>query len=67
MLGGYILDNYLLRHLLFQSVVTGLYCSLEMGGLAQQRNNQSKFSFKLEEVSRKLEGISEPLKETKPD
>jgi len=38
-----------------------------MGGLAEQRNNQLKFSFKLEEVSRKLEGISEPLKETKPD
>jgi hypothetical protein len=38
-----------------------------MGGLAEQRNNQSKFSFKLEEVSRKFEGIGEPLKETKPD
>jgi len=67
MLGSCILDNYLLRHLLFQRVVTGLFYSLEMGGLAEQRNNQSKFSFKLEEVSRKFEGIGEPLKETKPD
>jgi len=35
--------------------------------LAEQRNNQSEFSFKLEEVSRKFEEIREPLKEAKPD
>jgi hypothetical protein len=35
--------------------------------LAEQRNNQSEFSFKLEEVSTKFAGIKEALKEVKAD
>jgi hypothetical protein len=35
-------------------------------GLAEQRNNQSEFSFELEELSTKFEGIKEPIKKVKP-
>jgi hypothetical protein len=33
-------------------------------GLADQRVNQSGFSFELEELSKKFEGIKEPEKKT---
>jgi len=35
-------------------------------GLAEQRNNQSEFSFELEELSTKFAGIKEPIKKVKP-
>jgi len=34
--------------------------------LAEQRNNQSDFSFELEELSTKFAGIKEPVKKVKP-
>lgn len=33
--------------------------------LAEQRNNQSEFSFELEELSTKFAGIKEPVKKSK--
>jgi len=34
--------------------------------LAEQRDNQSEFSFELEELSTKFAGIKEPVKKVKP-
>jgi len=34
-------------------------------GLAEQRNNQSEFSFELEVLSTKFSGIKEPVKKIK--
>jgi hypothetical protein len=36
--------------------------SVEWCGLAEQRNNQSEFSFELEELSTKFAGMKEPVK-----
>jgi len=34
--------------------------------MSEQRNNQSEFSFELEELSTKFSGIKEPGKKVKP-
>ena len=54
------LDSYQLIELLFHSSLLGLL--LESGDVAEQRNNQSEFSFELEELSSKFAGIKEPVK-----
>ena len=41
--------------------LSGVVCDL-----AEQRNNQSEFSFELEELSLKFAGIKDPEKNIKP-
>ena len=61
-------DKLLLKHLLFGWVVTAVSidCGVECG-LSEQRNNQSGFSFELEELSTKLAGIEGVKKKVNPD
>ena len=54
----------------FISIVSKCDCyevSGDVCGLAEQRSNQSEFSFELEELSIKFAGIKEPLKKAKLD
>ena len=46
----------------FKSFEQQLGCNMEWCGLAEQRNNQSEFSFEVEELSAKFAGIKEPAK-----
>ena len=53
----------------FMSIGSKCDCTKESGDvcdLAEQRNNQSEFSFELEELSIKFAGIKEPVKKVKP-
>ncbi len=57
-----VLDSYQLKHLLFQfSSNRDYYWSVEED-MAEQRNNQSEFSFELDQLSTKFAGIKKPVK-----
>ena len=56
------LDSYQLKQLLFRLSSNRDYNWSEVGDMAEQRNNQSEFSFELEELSSKFAGLKEPVK-----